>query len=443
MSPPTLDLARRDGRRESRRAAVRRADAPRARCSSTARTCPARAWSPRRRGRPRAASASLGRAVGPAPHARRAPTGDYAAGGPGSGRGGQRRAPAPPAAPRRRARPPGRDACATCRRAGRCCRWPGRRRVPRSRSSPTAAATAGGCGGSARSTTARAVGPRALATLHGARAAGRSGVGAACSSGPAAAATRRRSRSHGTRRRVCWSCCRRPPGRRATRSRPTATASRTLLPEPQRVASAPAVRRQRPSARLPDARRAGCCCPWTASAALRPHHRPRAGRDRGAGRWAATAGCCSPRRRSGRPARRPRCCAPTCESAAAWPGSGTGGFLQHGRAATRTLSVAALSAAGGEPVRRAPCGTAPGGPLSVLERPDRLLRRRRLGRSVPSGGGGGAAAARRGARLLASAGTAAGRPAVTVYRVPGGVVARVGRRRLRRVAGRRRPTPRG
>ena len=395
-------------------------------CSSTGPTC-RRPRLVATRAIPRGEStAALGRPRERAARPRAA--GVVPAGGASPGRGRERRA---ARASRRAARAvrghPGLRG-ALRRRACRPRRSPGRARAPRSRVSADgrryrwSVRRLGAQPGARSRRPARSERSRCAARL------GRSGVAMLTRARGTRTATRRRSRCRAGGARGCSSCCRTPPGRRATGSRSNGDGYPDLLPEDAAVTAAAPVRAATACRRAsPATSRALLRFLDRERLALRPHDRPRARRAAMRRGSTATRGSCiagPPRFSPIRTQQRLRRVRARRAAALAWVGPrrlrleramSLGRSLLRGRRTTVARAV-----------RRAPAVRARGGAGRGPERPDRLLPRRAgLVRAVRAARGVAAPAA--GARDCSPRpGPASrGRRSSSTARA-GGVVARVG-----------------
>ena len=286
---------------------------------------------------------------------------------------------------------------------------------------------------------------RAVGDARGARVrAARSGVALLTRARRAHAGTRRRSPCRAAGAGACSSCCRTPRGRRATGSRPTATATPTCCREDPRVP----LRRPFAGSGLPPG------FAGDQSALLRFLDRERLRYDLTTDLALATAAACALDRYTGvlfarRAALRPRASAQ--ELLRAYVRRRRPPRLDRPRRlrlerrvdARRDTCCAAGAPRAPGAVRRAAAARARGGAGRGAERPDRLLRRGARVVRARSARSRSRCACRRGARLLASAGTGADRRALVVYRSDGRDRRARRHRRLRPRAPRPRPPPRG
>ena len=404
----------------------------------------ARAWS-RRRDIPRGESTrALGRARD---RRRRGADGRLPDGRARAGRGRQRRAAARAAAARRGARPPG--LAVTLRRGARprC-----RARRGTSRGSTVAADGRRYRWSVRRLGAAPPVGARrrgGLAALVVRAPRGRSGVALLDGAGrraPVHDAVRGAGRSGSS---GCWSCCPRPPGRRATGSSTTATATRTCCRRERRVSVRRAVRGRRPAARASPADESALLGSSTASGCAttsRPTSRspsPEAPPiDRYTRRAVRRRPRFAPAARAGAAARR------TCAAAGrvAWIGRARLPVERRRRRDGRGAAseLAARGALAPDAVRRAGAPRAPRPRRSRCSRDRIAVLRRACRRLRPVRPARGVARACRAARGCwprpARAPTA---PAVVVYRQRRGRRRAHRRRRLRPRAAAPRPPPSG
>ena len=338
------------------------------------------------------------------------------AGGPGSGRGRQRRPAALPP-PRKAVRGHPGVAVRYLRRRGRAAgggrrchpiqgvadgrryRWRVRRLGSRRRSR---------------------AGPRAPPTWRCARL-GPGRASRSCPSGSARTGTRRRSRARPQTRAACSSCCPRRHGRRAIRWRPNGDGYPDVLPRDR----ASGLDARSPGAACRPAScptSPACWVPRRRAVALRAHDRSRARRS-GTSRSTATRAFCSRALPASRPTPRPA-------AARLRASRRPRGLGRHGRlrpilpSLRRTCSNAAGAASAGA-LRRARSGSSPRRSAGRAERPDRLLRRGprpvRPVRRWRSRRG-----CRRARACLHRRDREPERPSLVVYRAGGGIVARIG-----------------